>query len=260
VLEPTGKSSPEQLELAADVIRARLDDLGVKGASVKPQEGTIELIVHGKGEREIRVVTSRGLLEFFDLQGDLANVSLDTAEDPVASRQPLEERPGTILVTCGAGEPYCPGVEGPPRTTYYYLFEEGPELTGDDIEREGTRQEFDSAFGQPVALMMFTPAGAKKFEELTLTLSERGRVRANSLGLIGATENDVANQQFAIVFDREIKSAPTIDFDDNPSGIPGNNGAIITGVTIQEAKDLALLLRSGALPLEFRVVSKETRG
>ena len=130
-------------------------------------------------------------------------------------------------------------------------------MTGNDIDREGTRPDFDS--GEPVALMMFTPAGAKKFEELTLTLSERGRVRANSLGLTGAIENDVANQQFAIIFDREIKSAPTIDFDDNPSGIPGDNGAIITGVSMQEAKDLALVLQSGALPLEFRVVSKETR-
>ena len=57
------------------------------------------------------------------------------------------------------------------------------------------------------------------------------------------------------MLDREIKSAPTVDFDDNPSGIGGNNGAIITGVSIQEAKDLALVLRSGTLP--FKLVTIE---
>jgi SecD/SecF fusion protein len=103
--------------------------------------------------------------------------------------------------------------------------------------------------------MQFTDSGADKFEEVTRTLVERGRNRANQLGLTGKTENDVANQQFAIVLDRVIKSAPSVDFDDNPSGIPGNNGAIITGVSINEAKDLAIVLRSGTLP--FKLVTIE---
>ena len=107
--------------------------------------------------------------------------------------------------------------------------------------------------------MQFTDSGAEKFEEVTRTLVERGRSGANQLGLTDIVENDVANQQFAIVLDRDIKSAPTVDFDDNPAGIPGNNGAIITGLSISEARELALVLRTGAHPIEFRVVSKETR-
>src|SRR5262245_46163983 len=66
VLEPTGKSTSEQLDRSAEIMRARLHDLGVSEPSVEPREGTIELIVPGKGEREIRVVTRRGLLELFD--------------------------------------------------------------------------------------------------------------------------------------------------------------------------------------------------
>ena len=257
VLAPSVKASAEDLDIAVETIQERLDSLGVRGASVKSQEGTIEVIVPGTADRELPVARRRGLLELYDLQGDLAKVSLDEQGNPRPSVKRLEQRPGTVLVTCGPRERYCPGVNEPPRSTYYYLFEDGPEMTGDDIERKGTRQDFDS--GEPVVLMTFTPAGAKKFEEITLTLAERGRVRANSLGVTDAMENDVANQQFAIVLDREIKSAPTIDFDDNPSGISGKNGAIITGVSLQEAKDLALVLRSGALPIEFRIVSIETR-
>ncbi len=131
-------------------------------------------------------------------------------------------------------------------------------MSGDDLKRKGTRQDFDSGPGrgnEPVVTMQFTGSGADKFESVTRTLAERGRSVANRLGITDKTENDVANQQFAIVLDREIKSAPTVDFDDNPSGIGGSNGAIITGVSIQEAKNLAIVLRSGTLP--FKLITIE---
>jgi SecD/SecF fusion protein len=171
------------------------------------------------------------------------------------------------VITCGKTERYCPGVDQDQlNRTYYYLFkydpnnEENPvpEMTGDDLKRKGTRQDFDSGPGrgnEPVVTMQFTGGGADRFETITRRLAERGRSVANRLGITDKTENDVANQQFAIVLDREIKSAPTVDFDDNPSGISGNNGAIITGVSIQEAKDLAIVLRSGTLP--FKLITIE---
>ena len=61
-----------------------------------------------------------------------------------------------------------------------------------------------------------------------------------------------APQHFAIVLDREIRSWPQIDYTDGAlaGGISGN--AQITGIgDIQEAKDLALVLQTGALPVEF---------
>ena len=64
---------------------------------------------------------------------------------------------------------------------------------------------------------------------------------------------------FAIVLDNQIKSFPTIDFHDNPDGIPGDNGARITGMAgLTEAKNLALVLQTGALPVNFRVVDQTT--
>ena len=59
-------------------------------------------------------------------------------------------------------------------------------------------------------------------------------------------------QQFAIVLDRDIKSFPQIDYTD-PSlsnGISG--GGQITNIgSSKEAKDLAIVLQTGALPYEF---------
>ena len=61
-----------------------------------------------------------------------------------------------------------------------------------------------------------------------------------------------APQHFAIVLDREIRSWPQIDPTDGQlsGGISGN--AQITGIgSVKEAKDIALVLQTGALPVEF---------
>ena len=177
--------------------------------------------------------------------------------------------PGNLaLVRCTPDATFCPNV-GPPKTTYYYLFkyhprgtaDSGPipEMTGSDLNLKGTRQDFGTQGtdnGQPLVLMQFTHGGAKKFQDVTRTLAERGRTRYSTAGSPSGQEDNYA-QQFAIVLDREIRSAPTISFRDNPNGIPGTNGAEITGIgSVQEAKDLALVLQTGALPYNFRQLEK----
>ena len=177
--------------------------------------------------------------------------------------------PGSLaLVKCTPQATFCPNV-GPPNTTYYYLFKyhpkatadnpATPEMTGSDLNLKGTRQDFGTQGteqGQPIVLMQFTHDGAKKFQSITRTLAERGRVRWTTAGSPPGQEDNYA-QQFAIVLDREIRSAPTVSFRDNPNGIPGTNGAEITGIgSVGEAKDLALVLQTGALPYNFRQLEK----
>ena len=177
--------------------------------------------------------------------------------------------PGKLaLVKCTPDATFCPNV-GPPTKTYYYLFKYHPhataestaipEMTGSDLNLKGTRQDIGtqgSENGQPIVLMDFTNGGAKKFQTVTRTLAERGRTKWQTAGSPSGQEDNYA-QQFAIVLDREIKSAPTVSFRDNPNGIPGTNGAEITGIgSIGEAKDLALVLQTGALPYNFRQLEK----
>jgi SecD/SecF fusion protein len=173
------------------------------------------------------------------------------------------------LVRCTGAERYCPGVPTAPSTTYYYLFKYDPtdksgngpipEMTGNDLNLKGTRQDISSqgaTQGQPIVTMSFTGKGAKKFQKVTQGLAERGRVRWTQGGGQNGQQDNYA-QQFAIVLDREIRSAPTVSFLDNPNGIAGNNGAEITGIgSIKEAKDLALVLQTGALPYNFRQLEK----
>ncbi|HEX2302201.1 MAG TPA: protein translocase subunit SecD [Gaiella sp.] len=169
--------------------------------------------------------------------------------------------PETVVVSCGAGAEVCPGVaEANPTATSWYLMRytppEVPEMTGEDLKLSGTRQDFDTRTGEPIVLMEFSDRGADKFEEITRDIAQRGRLLYNTVGG-GQGDHSPFLQHFAIVLDREIKSWPTIDFQEYPGGITGSNGAQISGLAdIGEAKDLALVLQTGALPVEFRTLDQ----
>jgi SecD/SecF fusion protein len=172
----------------------------------------------------------------------------------------------TLVITCGSDEVTCPGNAptngnniGPPLPgqTYYYLVthdkeEEGccevkgvPQMTGSDLKLSGTRQDFDPSTNEPVVLMQFTGSGSEKFRRVTAAEWARGNAR-----------NDLP-QHFAIVLDREIRSFPQIDptKGDLAGGISGN--AEISGIdSVGEAKDLALVLQTGALPVNFNQIER----
>jgi SecD/SecF fusion protein len=173
----------------------------------------------------------------------------------------------TVVITCGRGAVVCPGVQVEnPTTTSYYLFkfrpnatelrDRFPQMAGGDLRLQGTRQDFDPQTGGPIVLMSFTDKGADKFEEITRIEAQRGQRFFNLVGG-GTGDPDNFNQNFAIVLDREIRSFPSIDFQQYPNGIGGSGGAQITGLAgVQEAKDLALVLQTGALPVEFHTLSE----
>ncbi len=172
--------------------------------------------------------------------------------------------PGTVVLECGIGEVVCPGVGvlDPSRNSYYLIRHDpprAPELDGGDLQLDGTRQDFDVTTGEPIVTMRFTDDGAERFGEITNREADRGRARYNSAG--GQSNPQDWFQHFAIVLDREIKSWPSIDFEQYPNGIGGSNGAQISGIgDLQEAKDLALVLRTGSLPVRFEVVSRPAVG
>ena len=160
--------------------------------------------------------------------------------------------PGTVVISCGVGEVVCPGVsQSNPTSNSYYLFKNSPpdvpEMTGSDLKLSGTRQDFDTQTQSPIVTMQFTKKGAKKFAEITRLEAQRGKLLSNTIG-----GGQKIEQHFAIVLDREIKSWPSIDWEQYPGGISGSNGAQISGIgDVQEAKDLALVLQTGALPVNF---------
>jgi len=88
--------------------------------------------------------------------------------------------------------------------------------------------------GQPVVSFSFDPVGAKRFAD--------------------ATQENVG-KLFAIVLDDKVISAPVIR-----EPILGGRGIISGRFTVQEAQDLALLLRAGALPAPLKILEERTVG
>jgi protein-export membrane protein SecD len=93
---------------------------------------------------------------------------------------------------------------------------------------------FDSRTGEPIVTFRFDSAGAKRF----------GRVTQDNVGL-----------PFAIVLDSKVISAPVIR-----EPILGGTGQISGNFSVQEANDLSVLLRSGALPAKLTVIEERTVG
>jgi SecD/SecF fusion protein len=304
----------EDLDRSVEIIRDRVDKLGVSEPEIREQ-GSNQIAVALAGVfdagRAADIIGQTAQLAFYDLEEDVAAKStapdgsvsasdtllpLLTPEDrleenteprewylysktksrlagPAETKEALANEltggevpegalyyavpEGSIILTCGAGAVVCPG-DVPPSQTWYYLFDYRPDaqenpvpqLTGDELQADGTRQDFDQ-FGNPNVLLDFTDRGGDLFHDITRELARRGAAAASLAGVSDRTQNDVFNQHFAIVLDDEIRSFPQIDFDDNPDGIPGGS-AQITGLEgIDEAKDLALVLQTGALPVEF---------
>src|SRR5690606_7705578 len=93
---------------------------------------------------------------------------------------------------------------------------------------------FDQRTNEPIVTFRFNTSGARRFAQ--------------------ATQQNVG-RPFAIVLDNEVISAPVIR-----EPILGGSGQISGSFTVQEANDLAILLRAGALPAPLTVIEERTVG
>ncbi len=192
------------------------------------------------------VVTTKGIRQ----------VATTSATWPPKGYEVLKAPNNSVIITCSSAvSVVCPGLSGLPATgaTYYYLFKHDPnnttnpvpEMSGKDLKLKGTQQDFDPSSGQPIVTMQFTSHGNSVFHKITRLEATRGSV----LGVA---------QHFAIVLDDQVRSWPQIDYKLYPDGIdPTNGGAQITGMAnLTEAKNLALVLQTGALPVKFVTVER----
>jgi SecD/SecF fusion protein len=113
------------------------------------------------------------------------------------------------------------------------LIEKETEVLGADLTNAIVN--FDqSAFNQPVVSFTFARDGARKLADMT---------------------GDNVGKRIAIVLDGNIKSAPVIR-----ERIPDGKGVIQGRFTPEEANDLAIILRAGALPAPVIVEEERTVG
>lgn len=104
-------------------------------------------------------------------------------------------------------------------------------LTGDHLTTASVG--FDQ-YGQPIVQLQFDDEGAKLFDRVTF----------QSIG-----------KQLAIVLDGRVHSAPVIR-----DRIPNGQAQISGNFTVEEASDLSLVLRAGALPAPVHIIEERTVG
>ena len=113
-----------------------------------------------------------------------------------------------------------------------YLLQEIPVVQGEDLV--DAQQGFDSRNNEPVINFRFNQKGGRTF----------GRFTSDNVG-----------RPFAIVLDDKVLSAPRII-----SAIQGGSGQISGQFTVEKANDLAIKLRSGALPAKLTIVEERSVG
>ncbi len=134
-------------------------------------------------------------------------------------------------------------------TARFYVLRDNVALSGKDIK--DPQQNFNET-QQPDVQFNFTDAGKTAFHDVTRTISQRG----TNLRLPGVNPQAVL-QHFAVALDGRLISVASIDPQQLPDGIDGQNGAVIEGgFTIQSAQDLANLLQLGALPIGLKLISQ----
>ena len=156
-----------------------------------------------------------------ELIGQTAKMTFHLVNENVTQEQMLSGR-------APKGTEFLPFMDAPEQKIPVYS---RIEVSGEALK--DSQADFDQ-HNMPVVTTTFDATGARKFAKLT-------------------TEH--VNERFAIVLDGKVLSAPTIR-----EPIPGGRGQISGGFTLQGAKDLAVLLRSGALPAPLQVIEERTVG
>jgi preprotein translocase subunit SecD len=113
-----------------------------------------------------------------------------------------------------------------------YLIEKRVLVSGEDLT--DAQPGFDQRTSEPIVTFRFNSNGARRFAQVT-------------------QEN--VGRPFAIVLDNEVISAPVIR-----EPILGGSGQISGSFTVQQANDLAILLRAGALPAPLTIIEERTVG
>jgi len=186
--------------------------------------GTVEPLIQRQGVDRI-LVQVPGLQDpsrLKEILGKTAKMEFRMVDTSVSPDQAAQGRvPPDSEVLFSAQSPKVP-----------YVIKKQVLVSGADLT--DAQPGFDQRSGEPIVSFRFNTSGARKFAQAT-------------------SEN--VGQPFAIILDNEVISAPVIR-----EPITGGSGQISGGFSVQQANDLAILLRAGALPAPLTIIEERTVG
>lgn len=231
-----GGLTPDAVDQAVEIIRNRVDALGVAEPEITRQGADlIQVQIPGIEDPAAteRVIGKTAKLSFRPVLGVVTETAFsigETLTEPIASRPPVT-----------------PAEEDFPDREVTFPLKARPEVAMKlgPVEVDGTSvRRADAVFENFawVVSLEFDSEGSQKFKALT--------------GRLACFPRNDPQRQVAIVLDQQIESAPTMG-DEVRCNEGISNRTIITVGDEKEAKELALVLRYGALPVELNELSKE---
>jgi preprotein translocase subunit SecD len=239
---------------AIETIRNRIDEFGVSEPSIT-QQGSDRILIQLPGmadaEKAKQLINTTAKLDFM-------MVSYDKSPEEIRNMITTAEKAGGYSITTMKYSEYIAKLNAdlasqlPPKTIIYFqkldsakTMEVGatPFLLHSDTDLSGDLLDSASVsfgqFGEPEVALRFNPLGSTKFADLT-----------------GAN----INKQMAVVLDRVVKTAPSIN-----GKIPNGEARITLGRgnvedTMEEAKLIATALRAGALPAALEQLEERRVG
>jgi preprotein translocase subunit SecD len=223
------------LSQALETIRNRIDQFGVAEPLIQRQ-GEHEIVIQLPGikdpQRAMNLIGKTALLEF----------KLLDEENPMARELPLSispENEGTFMAEYVSRVPpedeilfeRIENEETGRVTKRPYLLKKKALMTGDVLT---DARVSIGEFNEPYVSITLDSTGAKLFERIT-------------------AEN--IQKRLAIILDNNVYSAPVIQ-----DRIGGGRAQITGNFTTQEASDLAIVLRAGALPAPVKIIQNLTVG
>lgn len=287
-LQPVNTATSDSLDKAIEVIRSRVDALGVAEPEITRQGSTIEVSLPGVTDRERarELVGQTAELRFrpvlSSIPGSVEDLLKSAASSTTTSLPTSTTQGGGTSTTAGGNTTTTGKVTGQSSAAAATRYQDGTTstsapggtpITGFELtprEKDLPDQpvnlaEVSSATKKVTATYQLGPAGAtgKIVQTATATLSQAGKWAValeikggSSISLFNAMAGECFSKaptcpsgQLAIVLDSVVVSAPTIQqasFQRDQIQISGN-------FSEAEAKDLALVLRYGSLPVALEV-------
>jgi len=224
------------VEQALETIRNRIDQFGVTEPTIHTQASN-EIVVQLPGVKDTRraidLIGKTAILEFklldddnpiaAQLPGSIPAGQEEKTIQEFASRIPEEDK---ILFGRVVDK------ETGSVTKKVYLTKKLTLMTGDLLTE--ARVNIDQLYNEPNVSIAFDSAGAKLFEQIT---------EAN------------VKKRLAIILDNNVYSAPVIQ-----ERIAGGSAQITGTFSMDEARDLAIVLRSGSLRAPLKMLQNVTVG
>ena len=224
------------VEQAIEVIRNRIDQLGVAEPAIHKQ-GENEIVVQLPGVKDpkkaLEIIGKTAQLEFklldeeTTLWRELPSLIKAGEEEVFWDKWKSKIPEGDEIVFQKIIDKQTGEVYKRP-----YILKKDVLLTGDLLAE--AHVSIDQRFNEPYVSLRFNDAGAKIFEDITAKHVKK---------------------RLAIILDGNLYSAPVIQ-----EKIEGGNAQISGSFTLEEAKDLALVLRAGALPAPVNLIQNVTVG